>query len=125
MKLHLAQLSGHNVFTGYGDGYVTVNEQQYRRSLIVLPERLIADWPPQSIAALTEADFHFLAGLGVDIVLLGTGATLRFPPPGLLQIPGRAGVGLEVMDSHAAARTYNILLAEGRRVAAALILCGP
>ncbi|MEO1765828.1 Mth938-like domain-containing protein [Thiobacter aerophilum] len=122
MKLHLAQFAGQNAFTGYGAGYVLVNGERFERSLIVLPDRLITDWTPRTSAELTEADLAFLATLAVDIVLLGTGARLCFPPPGLAQTLPRQGIGLEVMDSQAAARTYNILLAEGRRVAAAVML---
>lgn len=122
MKLHLAQFSGQNAFTGYGAGYVQINAQRYERSLIVLPDRLISDWAPRSVAELTEQDFLSLASLGADIVLLGTGPRLCFPSPRLVQTLPRQGIGLEVMDSFAAARTYNILLSEGRRVAAALLL---
>ncbi len=122
MKLHLAHFSGQNAFTGYGEGSVLVNQQRWERSVIVLPDRLITDWAPRSVAELTEADFALLASLGAEIVLLGTGPTLRFPAPVLSQVLTRQGIGLEVMDSFAAARTYNILLAEGRRVAAALLL---
>ncbi|MEJ5210350.1 MAG: Mth938-like domain-containing protein [Burkholderiales bacterium] len=122
MKLHLAQFSGQNAFTGYGAGYVQINAQRYERSLIVLPDRLISDWAPRSVAELTEQDFLYLGSLGADIVLLGTGPRLCFPSSRLVQALPRQGIGLEVMDSFAAARTYNILLSEGRRVAAALLL---
>jgi uncharacterized protein len=71
---------------------------------------------------LREEDLQFLAELGVEIVLLGTGKSLRFLRPRLLQSLVRARVGIEVMDTPAACRTYNILVAEGRKVAAALIL---
>ena len=72
--------------------------------------------------ALREEDLQYLAGLGVEIVLLGTGECLRFLHPRLLQSLAQARVGVEVMDTRAACRTYNILVAEGRKVAAALIL---
>ena len=122
MKLHLAKIDGQNAFTGYGDGYVLVNGSRHERSLIVLAGRLVENWGVARIEELAEADVGVLAGLGVEILLLGTGQSLRFPPPRLLQPLAAAGTGVEVMDTPAACRTYNILLAEGRNVAAALIL---
>lgn len=121
MKLHLAQISGQNAFTGYGEGFVLVNQQRFERSLIVLPDR-ITEWEPRNLDALDEAHFAQLAALNAEILLLGTGRTLRFPPPRLTAPLARAGIGFEIMDSFAAARTYNILLGEGRRPAAALLL---
>jgi len=72
--------------------------------------------------ALGDADFERVRALEPAIVLLGTGARQRFPHPRVYQALIAAGIGVEVMDSSAAARTYNIIAAEGRRVAAALIL---
>lgn len=122
MKLHLTQAAGQNLFTAYGDGYVQVNQQRFETSLIVMPSQLITDWPPRSLDQLTEAHFTHLATLQPEIVLLGTGAMLRFPHPRLSSPLSQAGIGFEVMDTFAAARTYNILMGEGRRVAAALLL---
>ena len=122
MKLHLAKIDGQNAFTGYGSGYVLVNGSRHERSLIVLAGRLVENWGVARIEELAEADVGVFAGLGVEILLLGTGQSLRFPPPRLLQPLAAAGTGVEVMDTPAACRTYNILLAEGRNVAAALIL---
>ena len=122
MKLHLARNDNQNTFTGYGDGYVMVNAVRYERSLVVLPDRPVEAWAVGEVDALREKDLEFLARLGVEIVLLGTGESLRFLHPRLLQSLARARVGVEVMDTHAACRTYNILVAEGRKVAAALIL---
>lgn len=99
-----------------------VNRQRFERSLIVLPDKLIDDWAPHSLEELTEAHFGFLADLGAEIVLLGTGAVLRFPHPRLTVPLATRRIGFEVMDTYAAARTYNILMGEGRRVAAALLL---
>jgi uncharacterized protein len=122
VKLHLARNDNQNTFTGYGEGYVMVNAVRYERSLLVLPDRPVADWAVPGVEALREDDLGSLAGLGVEIVLLGTGENLRLLHPRLLQSLAQAGVGIEVMDTHAACRTYNILVAEGRKVAAALIL---
>ncbi|HUX23413.1 MAG TPA: Mth938-like domain-containing protein [Burkholderiales bacterium] len=121
MKLHLSNISGINVFTGYGEGYVMVNRQRYAQNLAVLPDRILADWQPAGFDRLTAADFSVLAGLAPEIVLLGTGARLRFPRPELTRALIEARIGLEVMDLQAACRTYNILAAEERKVVAALL----
>ncbi|MGD9788651.1 MAG: Mth938-like domain-containing protein [Sulfuricellaceae bacterium] len=121
MKLHLSDAPGKNLFTGYGAGYVLVNGVRHENNLIVRPES-IDPWKEGDVANLAAEDFDRLAALGVEIVLLGTGTTLRFPSPSLGARVLSAGVGLEVMDSGAVCRTYNILVAEGRNVAAALIV---
>ena len=122
MKLHLESATAKNAITGYGEGYVMVNRQRFERSLVVLPERIISDWPATSFEALAPEHLAALAGLDLEIILLGTGARLRFPRPEIMQSLIRSGVGVEVMDVQAACRTYNILLAEERRVAAALLI---
>ena len=122
MKLHLDPATAKNAITGYGEGYVMVNRQRFERSLVVLPDRIIADWPATSFEALAPGHLAALAGLDLEIILLGTGARLRFPRPEIMQSLAGSGVGVEVMDVQAACRTYNILLAEDRRVAAALLI---
>lgn len=121
MKLQLDSPTGQNVFTGYGRGYVKVNGQRYERSLVVTPERIIENWPASRFEHLAASHFEFLLALKPEIVLLGTGATLRFPSPALSRCLATARVGLEVMDTNAACRTYNILAAEGRNVAIAIL----
>ena len=105
VKLHLSNTAGLNLFTAYGDGYVAVNHQKHEKNLILLPESLIEAWTTAS----------------VEVILLGTGRRLRFPAGPLMRSFAPAGIGLEVMDLQAACRTYNILAAEGRKVAAALL----
>ncbi len=122
MKLHLDPATAKNAITGYGEGYVMVNQRRFERSLVVMPERLLLDWPPNRFDELEPEHLAALAGLDREIILLGTGARLRFPRPEILQSLIRSGVGVEVMDVQAACRTYNILLAEERRVAAALLI---
>jgi uncharacterized protein len=122
LKLHLDGASGRNHFTGYGAGYVTVNGMRYERSLVVLPTRIVTDWPATTFEALEASQLAPLAALGVEVVLLGTGASLRFPRPEITRPLVEARVGLEIMDVPAACRTYNILMAEERKVAAALLL---
>jgi len=120
VKLQPSARTHLNTFTGYGEGYVMVNGERHAASLIVQPESLQA-WPVSAFSALAEMHFAQLAALGPEVVLLGTGGRLRFPPPRLSAPLARAGIGLEVMDVQAACRTYNILMAEERRVLAALI----
>lgn len=122
MKLHLSKADGLNTFTAYGEGYVAVNGRNFEDNVAVLPAQILPNWTTATFETLAEADFVLLASLGAEILLLGTGATLRFPPGRLLRPIAENRVGLEVMDSKAACRTYNILVAEGRKVACALLL---
>jgi uncharacterized protein len=122
MKFHLQTDAGNNLFTGHGMGYVAVNGTRYTKSLLVTPDRIIDDWPATDFTSLTADHFAQFLALKPDLVLLGTGATLRFPQPALTQSLHAARIGLEVMDNSAVCRTYNILLAEGRNVVAAVLL---
>ncbi len=122
MKLQLTRPAGENLFTGYGNGYVTVNGQRYHRSLVVTPLQVIEDRLAANFDQLTASHFEFLLEFNPQIVLLGTGTVLRFPPPSLTQCLTAARIGLEVMDTSAACRTYNVLTAEGRNVAAAIVI---
>lgn len=125
MKLHSTPTAGLFAITAYDAATISVNGRVLSRSFIITPEQLIEDWPPARFEALNGADMTVLATLGCPIVLLGTGPRQRFPTPPLLRPLIERRIGIEVMDSHAACRTYNILLAEGRAVAAALILETP
>ena len=120
MKLHATRPSGVNTITGYGEGYVMVNGERRVSSLVVLPDR-IEPWEAKTFDQLSAEDFTFLKSLQAEIVLLGTGARQRFPHPRLTAALAQAGIGLEVMDLQAACRTYNILVAEERKVAASLL----
>ncbi|MDV6344556.1 Mth938-like domain-containing protein [Nitrosomonas sp. Is37] len=122
MKLHLSEHEGFNIFSGYGEGYIAINQVRYEHNLIVLPDHIIENWQIESIEQLKAAHFDCLRPFQPEIILLGTGTTLRFPNPQLMKAMISSGVGLEVMDTHATCRTYNVLAAEGRRVAAALII---
>jgi uncharacterized protein len=122
LKLHRQTAAAQNAFTAYGEGYVMVNERRIEKSVVVLPERIIADWEATSFEALAPRHLAALVGLGNEILLLGTGSRLRFPAAEVLRPLVEAGIGVEVMDVPAACRTYNILLAEERKVAAALLL---
>jgi uncharacterized protein len=120
LKFHLSTAEG-NVFTGYGADFVRLGIVEYRENIVVTPEKIITGWAPRGFDTLAVEDFATLAELKPEVALLGTGATIRFPHPGLTRALTDARIGLEVMDTPAACRTFNILAAEGRRVAAAIL----
>ena len=120
MKLHVSGPGTRNAITGYGEGYVLVNSQRHESSLIVMPDQLLP-WDVAGFEALTAEHFSSLKDLRPEILLLGTGPKQRFPHPRLTAPLAAAGIGVEIMDLKAACRTYNILVAEERKVAAALL----
>jgi uncharacterized protein len=120
MKLRLDHDTRLQLFSGYGAGFVAVNNVRYEKCVIVSPEA-VTEWSVGAFEALTANDFGFIEQLKPEIMILGTGAAQRFPPPALARALAATGVGVEVMDSRAACRTYNILATEGRRVVAAIL----
>jgi uncharacterized protein len=122
LKFHLEQVAGKNAFTGYGEGYVEVNGARHEASLVVAADRVITDWPARSIDALAADHLAAIVQMSPEIVLIGTGSRFVFPDAARLAPLYNAGIGVEVMDTPAACRTYNILLSEGRNVVAAVIL---
>ena len=122
MELQLEnQPSGYRV-SSFVDNAVVIGEVRYAASLIVTPEQVVPDWPPQHLDQLTVDDLGMILALGPELILVGTGNALRFPDSVILKGVMRAGIGIDFMDSRAACRTYNILAAEGRRVAAGVII---
>jgi uncharacterized protein len=101
-----------------------VNAERLEASFLVAPDRLVRDWPVASLAALAAADLEPALALSPEVLVLGTGARQGFPPPDVMAACLTRGVGLEPMANDAAARTFNILAGEGRRVVAAFILEG-
>ncbi len=101
---------------------ITVNGKPYARSLALTPEAVISDWHAKPVAELADSDFDALLETAPEIVLLGTGPDNVFPPRELMFAFARRGIGLECMDTAAAARTFNVLANEGRQVAAVLYL---
>lgn len=106
----------------YDQGEVSVDGVVYRQNCVVLPDRVISEWRPSSISDLKPEDFCFLVELKPEIVILGTGDTQHFLHPSLTEPLMRSRIGLEIMNTAAACRTYNVLMSEGRRVAAALFM---
>jgi uncharacterized protein len=101
---------------------VGVNERRLARSFFLSPMELVEDWRPRSVADLQPADLEPLLALGPTVVLLGTGATLSFPAPAVMAACLTRGIGIEVMDNAAVARTFNVLATEARRVVAGFLL---
>lgn len=121
MKLHSDPTPGLRI-TGYGSGFVTVDDERITRSFIVLPDRIVREGVP---AAMNDIDPEFvdvLVTIGAEVILLGTGVRQRWPDDDILRELAERGIGLEVMDTAAACRTYNILMADGRIVAAVLFM---
>jgi uncharacterized protein len=123
-QMHFAQedIASELVIRAYDNGGVTVGNTHYRRSIILTRDGVIPDWRPQRPDELSAEDFEVLRAGHPEIVLLGTGTGIHFPPPAVTAALLQAGIGVEVMDTAAACRTYNILIAEQRNVAAALLL---
>ena len=95
---------------------------QVNQSLILTGQQLISDWEPGQTDELTTAHMEAILELEPELVLLGTGARQHFPAMDILSPLHRARIGIEVMDTAAACRTFNILVGEGRHVVAALMM---
>ncbi len=122
MKLHRELNIGQHLITGVGADHIEINGQRHTTSLLLQPRELREPWGTQGFEALTPQDFHPVIESGCDLLLLGTGQKQRFPHPALLRELIEARIGVEIMDTAAACRTFNILVTEGRNVAAALLI---
>ena len=122
MKLQLANLGDTKLFTAHGADHVMVNGERFDRSIVVLAGEVRIDWPATGFDQLTEAHFAYFLDLKPDVLLLGTGATQRFAHPRLYRALTDAGISVEFMTTPAACRTYNILVAEDRKVIAAILI---
>jgi uncharacterized protein len=122
MKLHATPTQQYQTVTAYDDSGVEINAVHFSHSLIVLPEVAPAAWPVDSFDKLSVEHFTQIDAAMPDVVILGTGKRQRFVHPALIAALTARRIGVECMDSQAACRTYNILMAEGRKVALALII---
>ena len=122
MKLQSDPHSGANTITGYGDGYVEINQTPYAHAVLLSSDGAISAWLVESFDSLEASDFDQMITLKPELILIGTGSRQRFPKPELLKSLISAKIGFEIMDSQAACRTYNILAGEGRQVLLALIV---
>ncbi|MDG2516541.1 Mth938-like domain-containing protein [Lysobacter soli] len=103
---------------------VRVNERRLTASFVLSPDRLVEGWPVRDVKAMAPQDLDAVLALEPEVILLGSGATQVFPPAAVLAHCLRRGVGMETMTNAAAARTFNVLAGEGRRVVVAFVLPG-
>lgn len=122
MQLHLER-PDHEFFLRGADGAsALVNDRTLRASFVIAPDALIEAWPVADVAALSPADLEPLLAMAPELIVLGCGATQGFPPPETLAACLLRGIGLESMTNAAAARTFNVLAGEGRRVVAGFVI---
>jgi len=124
MKLQADRMEGENAISRFGPDGVIVNGVAWRHSVLVPWRGEVVAWPPDPATgfdALDESHFAALAALQPELVIFGSGSRIRFPRPQLLRPLIERRIGIETMDTAAACRTYNVLLAEGRTVVAALL----
>jgi len=124
MKFTQQRQEGVNVIRRYGADFIVVAEQEIRASCIVGVNTLVP-WAPRSVDELTTEHLPALFELAPEVVVLATGTTQKFPRAALRAEFATRRIGLEVMEIGAAARTYNVLVSEERRVLAAVLLPGP
>lgn len=122
MKLHSTATQQYQTITAYDENSIEINAIRFAHSLLVLPETPPVAWPVASFEQLSADHFIQIDAVSPDVVILGTGRRQHFAHPHLTAVLTARRIGVECMDNQAACRTYNILMAEGRKVALALIL---
>jgi uncharacterized protein len=125
MKMRADRIEGQNAIARHGPEGVLINGVEHTESVIVAWNGTVVPWRAATFEALAVDHFARLADLHPELVLFGSGPRLRFPAPALLKPLIDARIGIETMDTAAACRTYNVLLAEGRSVVAALLFAAP
>jgi uncharacterized protein len=110
------------VIRAYAPGRINVSDTLLTQSFIVAADQLVEDWPPQRFEELTAEHLKTALALEPEILIIGTGKEQHFLPVELMAALSKTGMGLEVMDTAAACRTYNVLLSEDRKVVAALLM---
>ncbi|WP_396616973.1 Mth938-like domain-containing protein [Lysobacter soli] len=124
MQLNLEH-PNHEFLLRAADGEsVRVNERRLTASFVLSPDRLVEGWPVRDVKAMAPQDLDAVLAMEPEVILLGSGATQVFPPAAVLAHCLRRGVGMETMTNAAAARTFNVLAGEGRRVVVAFVLPG-
>ena len=122
MQLTLERPDYAYTLRGADGRHALVNERSLEASFIVAPDALVESWPVTDIVAMRPADLDPLLALAPEIVLLGSGETQAFPPAEVMAACLQRGIGLEAMTNAAAARTFNVLASEGRRVVAGFVI---
>jgi uncharacterized protein len=102
--------------------HALVNERTLIRSFVIAPDALVEDWPVADIATMRPADLDALFALQPELIVLGSGEAQAFPPADVMATCLQRGIGLEAMTNAAAARTFNVLAGEGRRVVAGFVI---
>ena len=108
--------------SGYGPGWIGIGSEKIYASVVISSMGQRIEWDCRRFEDLSEAHFAQVANLGAELVIFGSGKRLRFPQPAWIKPLIERQTGIETMDTEAACRTYNILAAEGRHVALALLL---
>ncbi len=121
MKLQAERIEGTNAIARHSVEGVIVNGREHRNSVLVPWNADVVDWPVHDFTNLDPTHFEVIARLKPELVVFGSGARIRFLRPAVLRPLIEARIGVETMDTAAACRTYNVLLAEGRAVVAALL----
>jgi uncharacterized protein len=111
-----------NTVSAYGPDYIEINAQRYTQSLLLSPESPVIEWSCTRFEDIKTEDFEQIAKLAPAVVIFGSGQRIRFPQAALIAPLIARNIGLETMDLQAACRTYNVLMAEGRKVVAALLI---
>lgn len=122
MRLDIDRPDALHFIRAYEPGLIRIGTRELAASVVVTATSLIEDWRPRHMSDLRASDLEPVLALRPEVLLLGSGARQVFPEPSLLATLYSARIGFEIMDTGAACRTYNVLVAEGRNVAAALIV---
>jgi len=122
MQISLDPNFGKYYIRSYEAGQFMVNDQIIQQSIIVTPDQLITNWPPQIFVELQQEHLQTLIAFQPEVVLLGTGIQQHFFTPEFLTLFYQQHIGIEVMTTAAASRTYNVLISEGRKVVAGLLV---
>ena len=122
MQLHLDRVNGINFISAVGPGEVRIGDRIFQDSIIVSAHEIVPDWTVTTIDEIDERSIAPILAMEPEIILLGTGDSVRFPDRRLMAGILARRIGLEVMDTAAACRTFNILVGEDRQVAAALLM---
>ena len=121
MEFHLEIPGNHHFIRSIGDQGIRVNDDYYAGAVIVTAEKVMPEWAVDSVDGIDKASLRPIFELDPEVVLIGTGARQVFLPPEIQMLFYRRGIGFEVMSTDAACRTFNVLVSEGRHVAAALL----
>lgn len=122
MKIQRDENTSEFKVNSFEPGHIVVNKNSYHHSVVLSRNRFLTDWQPQRLTELSAEHLAQLLELQPEVILLGTGTKIAFPPPHLLAPIYQANIGIEIMDTSAACRTFNLLVAEDRNVVAALII---